>query len=152
MDNLEAFIVEAKKACYVGNGRHAEPSRLCSHDHAYVRDGFSYRDSYFGGIQFCGQEVVWTSDEPVWSMVYFGFIFEPLLLNAEQSGAIIRAALSELYQQHHRFLGGMRLSHPFGDYCDETVGDYRNFKGRETIMCQGRLAFELQYQGGLIVA
>ena len=150
MDDIEQFIVAAKKACYVGSGCQAPSSRPGSHDYRYSEAALSYVDSYFGGTNFCGQEVVWHQDEPVWSMVYFGCILQAQLLSAEQAGQVIKAALSELYLTQNRFLGGATFRHQYGDYIDENFGDYRNFKGLERILRNGVEAYELTYCGGLI--
>jgi hypothetical protein len=54
--DLEAFVVRAKGSTYVGSGSTAESSRLGSHDLAFHSDEWLYRDSYFGGTDFLGQE------------------------------------------------------------------------------------------------
>ncbi len=63
--DLEDFIVAAKAACYAGDGAPAEPSRPGAHDLCHRAGPWSYRDSYFGGTDFAGQEVVWRDDVPV---------------------------------------------------------------------------------------
>lgn len=151
MDRLEHFIVNAKKSSYVGNRGHSTPSRQNSHDLRYSEGAYAYLDSYFGGTQFCGQEVVWHDNEPVWAMGYYGFILEPDHLSAEQAAQVIRAALSAMYKVHNRFLGGMAHDHQFGLYLDESDGDYRRFTGVETITCKGVIAYKLNYHGGLIL-
>jgi hypothetical protein len=72
IDDLNAFIVKAKRATYVGSGEKAEPSRLGSHDLTFSEGNWSYRDSYFGGTDFLGHEAVWLKGEPVWAMSYYG--------------------------------------------------------------------------------
>jgi hypothetical protein len=72
--DLEAFVVRAKSATYVGSGLRAESSRLGSHDLTFESDEWSYRDSYFGGTDFLGQETVWFGKEPVWAENYYGYI------------------------------------------------------------------------------
>jgi hypothetical protein len=57
--NLNAFIVRAKAATYVGAGGAAVASRPGSHDLTYAEGELGYRDSYFGGTNFLRQEVVW---------------------------------------------------------------------------------------------
>lgn len=101
---LDSFIVEAKAATYVGGGRTAPACRTGSHDVAYRRGPWRYLDSYFGGTDFAGQEVVWLSDEPVWAMNYFGRIVEHSLIDGERAGIVIKAALSKMYADHRRFL------------------------------------------------
>jgi hypothetical protein len=151
LDELSAFIVEAKRATYVGGGSPAAPSRLGSHDLTYARGPWSYRDSYFGGTDFLGQEVVWLQGEPVWAMNYYGYIVRPDLINAARAGLTIKAALGAMYAQG-RFLGGFQWLGPHGEYIDSSTGDAAHFHGRETIRVGGMEAYALDYAGGVIRA
>ena len=141
--------MKAKAACYIGGGAKVTPSRTGARDLTFSEGNFSYRDSYFGGTDFVGQEVVWQGAIPVWAMNYYGRILRDDLLNGERSGAILKAALSALYRQG-RFLGGFSHHMDGFDYRDESAGDWRSFVGRETIHKAGALAYHLDYNGGLI--
>jgi hypothetical protein len=55
--DLEAFVVAAKSATYVGSGSPAESSRPGSRDLTFEVDDWLYRDSYFGGTNFLGHGV-----------------------------------------------------------------------------------------------
>ncbi len=147
---LEAFIVRAKAETYVGKGSAAEPSRPGSHDLVFCDGHWSYRDSYFGGTDFAGQETVWFKGEPVWSMIYHGFVIRPDLIDAARAGETIRAALSAMYQTG-RFLGGFEWEGPHGRYVDVSSGDFRRFQGREHIDVDGVEAYALNYGGGLVI-
>lgn len=151
MHDLEDFIIEAKAATYVGNGQNAAPSRLGAHDLTYERGGWAYRDSYFGGTDFLGQETVWQSGNPVWAMNYYGYILRPELIDARQAGMVIKQALTLLYAQK-RFLGG--FSHTVGAfvYQDNVSGSYLRFHGVEHIEVDGVQAYQLRYHGGLVRA
>lgn len=59
LSELNASIVKAKRATCVGDGKSSEPSRLGAHDLTFQDGHWSYRDSYFGGTDFLGQEAVW---------------------------------------------------------------------------------------------
>lgn len=146
---LEAFIVAAKLATYVGNGARAEPSRPGAHDLTFTEGDWSYRDSYFGGTDFLGQEVAWLRGEPVWAMSYYGYITAPDLIDAVRAGATIKAALSLMYTEG-RFLGGFDWTGPHGAYADRSTGDVRHFQGLETIVVNGTEAYRLDYFGGLV--
>ncbi|MEY2930178.1 MAG: hypothetical protein RL033_927 [Pseudomonadota bacterium] len=146
---LEAFVVAAKRATYVGNGRRAESSRSGSHDLTFEEGEFAYRDSYFGGTDFLGQEVVWHEGQPVWAMSYYGYIIAPERIDAARAGATIKAALSALYEQG-RFLGGFEWSGPYGTYRDRSTGEVTRFQGRETITVGDVEAYALDYFGGLV--
>jgi hypothetical protein len=148
-DELERFIVAAKAATYVGDGRKAEPSRAGSHDLTFEQGRWRYRDSYFGGTDFIGQEVVWLGDEPAWAMNYYGFITRPDLIDGQRAGATIKGALTAMYGEG-RFLGGFEWTGPHGTYRDRSEGGVTHFRGREAIEVSGIEAYALDYAGGLI--
>ncbi|MCJ8325125.1 MAG: hypothetical protein HRU29_16130 [Rhizobiales bacterium] len=149
MNGLEAFIVAAKAACYVGEGNHVGPCRLGAHDLRFDDGDWRYLDSYFGGTNFIGQEVVWHNNAPVWAMNYYGYILRPDLINAEKAGNVIKLSLGLLYEQN-RFLGG--FEHFVGEYLyhDNNEGQVTSFRGVETISRQGIEAYKLEYHGGVI--
>lgn len=147
---LEAFIVAAKQATYAGGGIEGAASRPGSHDLTFARGPWSYRDSYFGGTRFIGQEVVWRDGEPVWAMDYYGYVLRPDLIDAARAGATIKAALSAMYLEG-RFLGGFEWTGPHGVYRDTSSGGVEHFLGREAILVRGDEAYALDYFGGLIV-
>lgn len=150
MDPLERFIIEAKEMAYVGGKPHETVvTRPGAHEIRYEKGPYRYLDSYFGGTDFLGQELVWKKDEPIWAMNYYGRIVDPDRLDGERAGLVIKHALTALYQEK-RFLGGFSYIHPLGEYLDDAAGDYRSFIGTERILVAGRLAYRLDYQGGLI--
>ena len=150
MDGLEGFILRAKAAAYVGGGAPARPCRVGSHDLALAEGDWSYLDSYFGGTDFLGQEVVWHRGGPVWAMNYYGHILRRDLIDAARAATVIRAALSAMYAEG-RFLGGF-LYRAGGDlYEDRSEGGVARFTGYETIAVGDDVAYRLEYHGGLIV-
>jgi hypothetical protein len=149
MQGLQAFVVEAKAVCYVGNGRTSRPSRSGSHDLRHASGPWAYLDSYFGGSDFLGQEVVWHRRTPVWAMNYYGAILDPLSITAPVAGEVIKAALSALYREG-RFLGGFRFEHREFVYDDVSEGSVASFCGHETITRHDRAVYRLSYHGGLI--
>lgn len=148
---LNDFIVTAKAETYVGDGERLLSCRSGSHDIGYASGRWRYLDSYFGGTDFCGQEVVWHDDEPIWAMNYFGHIVEPGLIDGHRAGMVIKAALLRLYLDEKRFLGDYQFEHSFGRYVDRSSGGCDHFIGHEAIMVDGCKAYELDYRGGLIV-
>lgn len=150
LQDLNGFIVEAKARTYAGGGKASASSRLASHDIGFERGNWRYLDSYFGGTDFAGQEVVWLCGEPVWAMNYFGRIILSDRIDAAAAGTVIKTALTALYSQG-RFLNGFTFEHPLGHYRDASEGDCAHFRGREVILVRGREAYELDYRGGLII-
>lgn len=152
MDHAELhdFIVEAKAATYVGGGATAPSSRAGSHDLGHRRGDWAYRDSYFGGTDFLGQEIAWRHDEPVWVMNYYGRVLDPSAIDGARAGHVIRTALPAMYRQN-RFLGGFSMEVGLYRYADESEGDYRSFVGLERILADGREVYRMNYHGGLVV-
>ncbi len=147
---LTAFVVAAKAATYAGNGAKLLPYRLGSHDLQYTQGPWAYHDSYVGGADFQGQEVVYREGDPVWAMSYYGYLVDPGELDAATAGQVIKHALSALYAEG-RFLGGWRHSALGYDYVDVTDGEVGRFTGWERIERDGRVLYELRYFGGRIL-
>jgi len=151
MDNqsLYDFIVRAKAATYVGGGEHAPACRPGSHDLKFDEKDWSYLDSYFGGRDFIGEEVVYFQGKPVWAMNYYGSILRVDLITPAQAGEVIKASLSRMYSEG-RFLGPFEYRHEGFIYFDTNEGSVTSLRGREFISCRGETAYELFYHGGLI--
>ena len=148
---LHHFIIIAKANSYVAGGAFMPPCRTGSHDIGYERGGWRYLDSYFGGTDFAGQEVVWFAGVAIWAMNYFGRIVEPDLIDAARAGRVIKDALTHMYVDQMRFLGGLDFDHAFGHYTDQSSGTFECFSGEERILVGDRIAYRLDYRGGLIV-
>ena len=149
LTELHAFIIRAKAATYVGGGAKTSPCRPASHDLQFVDRDWSYLDSYFGGTDFIGEEVVWHLQQPVWVMNYYGYILKPELITPAQAGQMIKASLSRMYTES-RFLGGFQHSEGDFTYFDTSEGEFSRFTGREWIERDGVKVYELVYHGGLI--
>lgn len=146
---LNDFIVRAKAATYVGDGERIEPSRLESRDLAYKEGLFAYLDSYFGTLDFIGEEVVYYENQPVWGMNYFGRIIKPEKISGAEVGKILKTSLSKMYEEG-RFLGGFEYTVDDFIYMDTNKGELDAFSGRERITKDGEVVYELVYHGGMI--
>jgi len=151
MDSLEAFIVRAKARTYVGDGAALPPCRAGAHDIGFEEGSWVYLDSYFGGTDFLGQEVVWHAGVPVWAMNYYGRIHRPEQIDAAAAGRVIKQALSALYSEG-RFLGGFVFSKGPHTYIDRSDGDVSSFTGHEVIEMERETVYRLDYHGGMIRA
>ena len=149
LDELHHFIVRAKAATYIGSGEPSPSCRPGSHDLAYTVTPFDYHDSYFGGADFLGQEVVYYHGQPIWAMNYYGRLIEPSMISAAEVGVVLKESLSLLYVED-RFLGGFEHQAELGIYFDTSEGDVSSFSGREWIECEGELVYELVYHGGMV--
>jgi len=149
LEELNSFVVHAKAATYVGGGTRSLSYRPGSHDLQFHEGSFSYLDSYFGGADFIGQEVVYFEGRPVWAMNYYGRILEPAKIEAQEAGQIIQQSLTEMYRQG-RFLGGFEHAVGSCTYVDSNEGAVDSFTGIERIMRDGVEVYRLVYHGGLI--
>lgn len=149
LEKLHDFILAAKATTYVGDGQSAPSSRPASHDLAYQAGDFQYLDSYFGGSDFIGQEIVFYLGSPVWGMNYYGVLREPEVITAAEVGKMIKDSLSLMYHEG-RFLGGWQHSQGELTYHDMSQGDLTHFSGREWIEKDGRGLYQLVYHGGMI--
>jgi hypothetical protein len=147
--DLHRFAIAAKKSTYVGSGAKRDSCRTGSHDLGHELDDWSYLDSYFGGTDFLGQEVIWFQGQPVWAMNYYGRILRADLIDASRAADTLRAALAQDGSEG-RLLDNLDWQGPHGAYQIRSSGDITCFKGHETIRCSGVLAYELDYHGGLI--
>lgn len=141
------FLIEAKKSTYAGHGAEAPSSRVASHDLTYVRGDFAYYDTYLGGLDFAGEEAVWVTGEPVWSMNYYGRMLAGEI--PEAFGEFLKAALRAVPPEAP-FRGP--ASYDEGDFhygCTWT-GDLSFFSGREVITFGGEEMYELLFHGGQI--
>jgi hypothetical protein len=149
LPNLNTFIIRAKAATYVGDGQPTPSCRPGSHDLNFADGDWTYLDSYFGGRDFIGEEVIYFKGKPVWAMNYYGRILRVDLITPVQAGQVIKASLSKMYMEG-RFLGGFTYQHEGFTYTDNSEGESTSFRGREYISRTGDTAYELIYHGGLI--
>ena len=138
------FLIRAKRATYAGKGAETESSRVGSHDLVYREDDLMYYDSYLGGEKFAGEEALWRSDIPFWSMNYVGRVIgDPF------SGDFLKEALLHVPEEQP-YRGPKQYAS--GDYtyrCD-IDGCFEWFQGEEVIEYQGRLIYECFFHGGAI--
>ena len=141
---IVAFLIRAKRATYAGKGAETESSRVGSHDLVYREDDLMYYDSYLGGEKFAGEEALWISDIPCWSMNYVGRVIgDPF------SGDFLKEALLHVPEEQP-YRGPKQYAN--GDYtyrCD-IDGGFEWFQGKEIIEYQGWLIYECFFHGGSI--
>ena len=149
VSELEQFIVRAKTATYAGSSAVEVGSRPGTVELAYAEGAYGYRDSYAGGSDFLGREVVTFEERPVWALGYYGYLLRPELIDAGRAGAVVKASLTALYTEG-RFLGGFRSTQGEDVYVDTSTGEVTRFEGREWIERAGVRVYELVYHGGLV--
>lgn len=144
---LTAFLIRAKKATYAGKGAEASPSRQGSHDLEYREGELMYYDSYLGGDRFAGEEALWVSGVPIWSMNYVGRV-----TGDNFSGDFLKQALLAV-PEDKPFRGPEVFedeSYPGYVFRCGSEGDTEWFRGYETIELDGNVIYECYFHGGAI--
>ncbi len=139
------FLIRAKRATYAGKGAETTPSRIKSHDLVFSEGDLMYYDSYLGGEKFAGEEALWISGVPCWSMNYAGRVTGENFSGDFLKEALLLVPEEEPYRGPREFVNG-----DYAYHCD-TNGTFDWFQGKETIDFQGKLIYECYFHGGLIV-
>jgi hypothetical protein len=89
------FLVNAKRQTYAAQGDDATVTPLVpgSRQLEYQEGALLYRDIYFGGAYFVGQETVYEGPTPVWAMGYGGGVIPSSLASRDvgQHGGLVAA-------------------------------------------------------------
>ena len=141
---LVDFLIKAKQATYAGKGAETVSSRLKSHDLVYKDGEYMYYDTYLGGDKFAGEEALWISEVPYWSMNYVGRV-----TGDNFSGDFLKEALLRV-PEDKPFRGPSEYANGDYEYKCDTDGDYEWFQGYETISYKGTQIYECYFHGGLI--
>ncbi len=151
MKKLEEFLIEAKKQTYANeNVEKVNSSRLNSKDYEYRKDNMVYHDTYFGGTNFIGEEVVYVDNEICWAMNYYGVTLD-LSLGEEAMDKALRPALMMVGQDDTiPVRGPKQFNNGEYRYIFEVIGDISYFNGTETIYKNNKKIYELKCSGGLI--
>ena len=144
-NELIEFLITAKKNTYASNNsKEIISSKPNSHDLIYENEKYKYFDSYFGGENFIGEEILYQNNIPIWGMNYCG-----IELNENFSSKFLKEALSNV-----------TIDKPFrgpeiyqnGDYlyiC-KNDGNFDRFHGKEEIYFHKEKVYECVFHGGII--
>lgn len=150
--DLHNFLIEAKKETYANeNVEKVKSTRRGSHDYEYTKDNWTYHDTYFGGTDFQGQEVVYRQDDtPIWGMIYYGKTLDESL-SEEAMDKALRPALMQVGQDDVIPIRGPKEFENQGyQYTFKVTGDLTSFEGEETIEKEGNKVYTLKCHGGII--
>jgi hypothetical protein len=138
------FLIRAKQATYAGKGAETKASRTGSHDLVYREGDLMYYDTYLGGELFAGEEALWISDVPYWSMNYIGRV-----TGGPFSGDFLKEALLHVPAEMP-YRGPEKYENADYAYACSVEGEAEWFQGRETIRYRGEQIYECVFHGGLI--
>lgn len=143
-EDIIDFLSKAKKSTYAGKGSETKASRPNSHNYEYVEGDLKYIDTYIGGEQFSGEEVLWENDIPIWSMNYVGRI-----LGEGFSGDFLKEVL-RLVPKDKPYRGPVIYQR--GEYKYHCIinGEFQWFQGYEEIYFNDNKVYECFFHGGSI--
>ena len=151
------FLIRAKKSTYANSTiEKVKPSRIGSSDYQYEEivnnKKYTYHDTYFGGIKFMGEEVVYCdSNKPVWGMNYYGVTIDDTL-GEEAIDMALRPALMKVGEDKDVIpvRGSSKFINNGYTYTFKVTGTIENFDGIEQIYKEDNLIYELHCSGGII--
>jgi hypothetical protein len=147
------FLVRAKQNSYaaLGGGAAVPPLLPGAHQLEYEEGGRLYRDVYFGGHFFVGQETVYENGVPLWCMGYAGGLVDGVDPHVEAASvydflreALRRVGVERPYRGPHTYQQG---AYAFSDSGEGHIG---NFWGVETVTLDQKTVYRLRYHGGYI--
>jgi hypothetical protein len=148
------FLITAKLHTYASQGDAASVTPLLpgSHQLEYRQGDWFYRDIYFGGDYFVGQETVYHTGKPLWSMAYAGGALQQGagIVETSRVYAFLQAALRAVPMEAP-FRGPNHFQEGAFIYLCEHDGDVKRFWGREVIQYEGHEVYELRFSGGRLI-
>lgn len=147
---LAQFLNEANKATYANKSApKVAPSRLKSEDYHFEKDGLIYHDTYFGGRDFIGEEIIYENEKPVWGANYFGFVLDEKISEKDVYDFLRRALMQE-YDDVIPVRGPANFSSDEKEYRFVVNGDLINFSGTEEILFGRKVVYRCLIHGGMI--
>ncbi|MDD3229823.1 MAG: DUF5680 domain-containing protein [Oscillospiraceae bacterium] len=144
IDEIISFLISAKKNTYAANKNEDNSSRMKSHDFSYSDSGYKYLDSYLGGEKFCGSEVVWHYDNPIWSMNYTGRITGEHFNSDFLKEVLLNVPYEIPYRGPEIFVKG-----DYHYHC-KVEGEFIWYQGYEEIFYLEEKIYECYFHGGII--
>jgi hypothetical protein len=145
---LTRFLIAAKTATFAGAPGEGVRTPDFAYEFTFSQGELSYRDRYYGQRQAVGQEVVFRTGNPIWSMNYYGTQISDQVAEAELV-IFLKEALRSV-PESAPFRGP--YNHQRGDwlYTNEVKGDLDVFSGRERILFREEEVYFLFYHGGRV--
>lgn len=150
--NLKEFLIEAKKQTYAnGNAKKMPSTRIESFDYEYSNGEMIYHDTYFGGLYFMGEEVVYLNNTPIWGMNYRGETLDQELSEDAMDKALRPASMMVGSDNTIPVRGPKKFVNGEFEYSFNVTGDLDSFIGEETITKNGNKVYSLKCHGGKII-
>jgi hypothetical protein len=147
---LANFLVKAKTNCY-GSINDIQKTILPDGgtELNYKENLLSYRDRYYGGEPYIGEEVVLYKDEVIWAMNFRGKVVNVDALPVEKVYSFIREAI-KMMSPDNPYRGPSHYQSDLLHYYSEVTGTLEHFNGKEKIILKDELIYEGFYHGGYV--
>ena len=157
MEEFIEFLIESKKHTYAnGKALKKGSTRIGSDDYEFSKVSnakkFVYHDTYFGGTNFIGEEVVYIdSEKPIWAMNYYGTTLKKEL-NEKLIDFALRPALMKVGEDNSvlPLRGPGKFENSGFKYIFKSSGTLEDFTGIEEIYKEKELIYRLVCHGGII--
>ena len=151
LQTLGDFLNHANKSTYANkDAAKAISTRLGSEDYHFEEGDYVYHDTYFGGSDFIGGEIVYEKQRPVWGMNYYGYVLDNAKTVKEVYDFLRRALMSECGNVIP-VRGPRLLEVDEWRYTNEPLGTLDRFVGKENIFFGGTLLYRCDYHGGFVL-
>lgn len=145
---LRKFLAESNAAGYAeGDSKKWIKEKDLSTTIPFESGDFKSHDNFFGGEPYGGRTVVFYKDNPVWIMVYYGWVEEGQ--ETDPVYKILRGALKQMPQEAP-FRGPAKYQEGEFTYTNTWNGDVERFEGEEKITQGEKLIYQANYRGGLV--
>ena len=122
-----------------------------SKDYEYKKGNMIYHDTYFGGMNFIGEEVVYIDNQTYWAINYYGTTLDEIL-GEEVMDKALRPALMMVGEDVNVLpvRGPRNYQNGEYEYNFTANGTLDSFEGCETIHKGKIKVYELKCHGGII--
>jgi len=150
MDNqtLATCLIDSNNAGYAGG----EEKKWIKEDDGstsipYVKGDWRSHDNFFGGEPYGGRIVVFYQNNPVWIMIYYGWVAEGV--DTDPVYTILRGALKQMPKESP-YRGPKEYKENDLTYTNTWQGDIERFSGEEQITQNTKTIYKANYMGGLV--
>lgn len=149
-DLLGGFLARAHKSTYANkDAAKAKSSREKSEDYHYQEGNWEYHDTYFGGKDFIGEEIIYQNGNPIWGMNYYGYLLDEGIQEKDVYN-FLRTALMQDYTDIPSVRGPLSFQIEPRKYENRVDGNLARLGGTETISFAQKEIYRCWYHGGLI--
>lgn len=148
---LREFLINTEKVGYASGDK---AKKIKEKDQSktiiFKKGDWKCHDNYFGGEPYGGREVIFYKNQPVYMMVYYGWVNKSVG-DFKRVYKFLQEALSIKSQNDLLWIRGPKKYTNNGFiYKNNFQGTIENFFGEEIIKLKGKKLYEAKYVGGLI--